>query len=428
MTRANAVLSEASCALWDVLVIGGGPAGAVAARRTAEAGYRTLLVEKQPFPRSKVCGACVNGRAIKLLSLLGMDDYMSELPSMPFDAFELTFGKQRARIRLPVGKAIARRELDDALVRAAIQAGASWLPETLATVSDVADAGSWRTVLLTDVDQHRHVVRARLVLVADGLGSPSLQRREAEFPSIICEASRIGVGGICESSDSRLNDNAIHMTVSRHGYVGAVALADGTLNIAAALDVAFLKSQRDIGSAIHSILTETQKCSINLQDTEWKGTPRLTRKLRRSASTRVLVLGDAAGYVEPFTGEGIAWAITSGAAAALLVPQGISEWTEELEEKWVSRTRDLVHQHQTACRWMAKTLRSPRLASTATRILSVIPGLAAPIVNRSNAIPQHVEQFLRTPVLKAVTTPSLQDTREQLAPTGHRLETFKDEF
>lgn len=62
----------------------------------------------------------------------------------------------------------------------------------------------------------------------------------------------------------------------------------------------------------------------------WRGTPALTRRRTRISEERVFVLGDAAGYVEPFTGEGMAWALASGAAVAPLAARAVGEWRPEL--------------------------------------------------------------------------------------------------
>lgn len=402
MTPANISRTEAANAFWDVLVIGGGPAGAVAARQSAIAGYRTLLVDKQPFPRAKVCGSCVNARALRVLSLLGMEACLAELPAAPFDSFELTCGKRQAKITLPPGKAITRREFDDVLVRAAIRAGVRWLPETAATVADVSDAGSSRMVALTDVvNRQCQSAKARIVFVADGLGSPSLYRRKVEFSSRINRASRIGLGGTVKGHDGRFSDNTIHMSVFAQGYVGFVALPDGSLNVAAALDVDFLKSRGDVASGMSEVLANSQIGSLDLRGVAWRGTPRLTRRLIRPVSTRVLVLGDAAGYVEPFTGEGIAWAITSGALAASLIPWGVVDWTRQLEVHWLRLSRNLIQQRQFLCRVLAKTLRSYRMATAATRLLSTFPALATPIAIRFSALPKCAERYLQTTARKA---------------------------
>lgn len=405
MTAGNLTHAEVSGIVWDVLVIGAGPGGAVAAHQMANAGYRTLLVDRQAFPRTKVCGACLNARGVEILSLLGLKNALSDVPSVPLKTFELACGNRRASIPLPAGRGMSRRELDAALVNEAILAGASWLPSMIGIVGELSNLGSSRMVELTNsVSHQRRVAHARVVLVADGLGSPSLRRRAVEFPTDIVETSRIGVGGTIPPQPGTRWDHTIHMSVSRHGYVGHVILADGSVNVAAAVDATFLKTQSDVASGIKVILAESNTASLPIGDVEWKGTPPLSRKMLRPASTRVLVLGDAAGYVEPFTGEGMAWAILSAAAAARLAPRGLSHWSRDVEDQWLDLTRNLIQRQQRVCRVLAWALRSYKLAYAATHLLASFPMLASPIAGHSGALSGHVKEFLRSPVVRSTTS------------------------
>src|SRR5262249_61026451 len=98
--------------------------------------------------------------------------------------------------------------------------------------------------------------------------------------------------------------------------------------------------------------------------------PALTRQARRRAAERVFVIGDAAGYVEPFTGEGMAWALASGAA---VVPLAAAEWRPELMREWAARYRDVVSRRQAACRAAAAVLRHPLLTAAPVAVLARVP-------------------------------------------------------
>ena len=116
----------------------------------------------------------------------------------------------------------------------------------------------------------------------------------------------------------------------------------------------------------------------------WTGTVPLTRRSPVPAEHRVLLLGDAAGYVEPFTGEGIACAVTSGAAAADLVTQHLTSRTSGLERDWCRRHRELFADRQQWSRRLARLLWHPWAVRGLLGGLSVAPWLARPIVNRLN--------------------------------------------
>ena len=113
---------------WDVVVVGAGPAGSMAARSTAKLGLRVLLIDRARFPRSKVCGCCVNRAAMGLLHPHERDFIESEAVSL--QSYVLASGGQVARVPLSGGIAISRDRLDSHLIVAAIQSGAQFLDAT----------------------------------------------------------------------------------------------------------------------------------------------------------------------------------------------------------------------------------------------------------------------------------------------------------
>jgi flavin-dependent dehydrogenase len=112
----------------------------------------------------------------------------------------------------------------------------------------------------------------------------------------------------------------------------------------------------------------------------WRGTPALTRRTRRLAAERLFLLGDAAGYIEPFTGEGIAWALAAARAVAPLAARASEGWQPRLAWEWGETYRELIHHRQLICRLISGVLRSPRLTRTLIRTLAFAPALAAPVV------------------------------------------------
>ena len=113
----------------------------------------------------------------------------------------------------------------------------------------------------------------------------------------------------------------------------------------------------------------------------------LTRRTRPIAGERFFLLGDATGYVEPFTGEGIAWALLSGQAIAPLVEKGIDQWDPALPRTWSRLHRRLVMQRQLLCRGVALLLRHPKLASVALVGADRLPRVAELIIRHANTPP-----------------------------------------
>jgi len=373
--------------LWDAVVIGAGPAGAIAARQLALGGGRVLLVERKSFPRRKVCGACWNAGGLELLRALGLRHARPDLPGIPLRSFQMRTSAGQFRLPLPEGLAVSRAALDAAFVQQAVEAGADFQPETRAAVGAVLPAS--RQVVLHDESGGVLLpltVEARTVVVADGLGHPSLSALP-EFTQPASSGARLGAGcEVAEYSDE-YGASTIHMAVGSDGYVGLVVLETGALNVAAAFDAALVR-ERGMAGAAAAVLREARCPEIPaLATAAWRGTPLLTRPHSRVASTRLFLLGDAAGYAEPFTGEGMMWAVIAACAVQPLMQQGWHDWQPSLAREWTATYRQLIGRRQRICRGVAAVLRSPWAVAGLTRLLSWAPGLAQPVVRFLNDPP-----------------------------------------
>jgi len=127
---------------------------------------------------------------------------------------------------------------------------------------------------------------------------------------------------------------------------------------------------------------------------DWHGTPALTRSTYPLAAQRLFVIGDAAGYVEPFTGEGIAWALASAQSVVPLVQCACQRWDSLLERTWQSDWMQAVGRHQLWCRRLARLLRHPAAVAMVTRVVSTCPWLAGPVMRTLNQIPKSADASL----------------------------------
>jgi 2-polyprenyl-6-methoxyphenol hydroxylase-like FAD-dependent oxidoreductase len=175
------------------------------------------------------------------------------------------------------------------------------------------------------------------------------------------------------------------MATGRGGYVGLVRVEDGQLDVAAAFDVGFVRAHGGPGPAAAAVLAEVgwpRPCGF--EDLPWRGTPALTRRVSALAGERWFTIGDAAGYVEPFTGEGMAWAVTSAAAVAPIAARAVQEWDGGLVRQWEAVHRRAIGARQRVCRIVSRVLRSPALTTLAVRALAVLPVLSRPVVAALN--------------------------------------------
>ena len=126
-----------------------------------------------------------------------------------------------------------------------------------------------------------------------------------------------------------------------------------------------MRSHGGPGSAAVQLLAEMGWPSVpNLAEQNWRGTPTLTRQARRRAAERLFLIGDAAGYIEPFTGEGMAWALAAGQAVAPLAARAVQQWQPQYAPQWEARSRRLLGRRQAVCRVVAAVLRWPRMTRT----------------------------------------------------------------
>src|SRR5262249_23420797 len=135
---ATLTLEEAGARPWDVLVVGAGPAGALAAHGLARRGLAVLLVDKAGFPRWKVCGGSLHVAALATLEQAGLGELVGQSGAVSLADVRVAAGRRHAILPLPGGAALSREALDAALVRAALAVGSHFLPETQAktTIAD----------------------------------------------------------------------------------------------------------------------------------------------------------------------------------------------------------------------------------------------------------------------------------------------------
>jgi menaquinone-9 beta-reductase len=379
-------LAELADHLWDAIVVGAGPAGALTAHDLALAGARVLLVDRATFPRPKICGCCLSGRALDVLKRSGLLSDVMALGPHRYDRLHVAARRSKATLRLPMGLSVSRERLDEALVVKAATAGARFVSGAVASIATATDAaGLPRLVLAQAEGGRRTAVTCRVVIAATGLASGFAGRELGG--ECIRPTSRIGAHAVLDAhATTSWTDHAINMAIGAGGYVGAVRLEDGRWNLAAALDACAVKRQRGIAPLVSTILAGVGWSLPTGGDGPfWRGTPRLSRRPRRVAAERLFAVGDAAGYVEPFTGEGMACALEGGRAVVELALLAIERWDHRLVDAWTNRLRREIQRRMALPTIAAWSVRRPRLTAGLASVLTRWPDLATPVINHANA-------------------------------------------
>ncbi len=222
MTNSATITATAAATRrWDAVVIGAGPAGAVAARQLARSGCRTLLLEAKKFPRDKVCGGCINARALSCLADIGLSEALGDLPTIGLHELIIHSGRRRLVVPNSGGVAIARASFDSALVAAAIRSGSEYLPATSGWLLPESVPNSpQRDVELRQGGRTPTRITTNVVVIAHGLNRKH-PRHNSEFPERVSAKSWIGLHAVYPARDDRVAAGQIHMTVARRADMWA---------------------------------------------------------------------------------------------------------------------------------------------------------------------------------------------------------------
>jgi len=363
---------------WDLVVIGGGPAGAAAAITAARRGIRTLIVDRSEHPRPKVCGCCLSPLAIERLHALGVSEITllgESLHTVHMDCCGSLTQWQRS------GVALSRARLDSELLHVAAAVGASVMTGV------VAEAQPSGVVTLRRGGMTQQL-NARLVIAADGIGGSSV-RSSDRLRWRTLPHSRIGFGASLAHEAIDIRAGELLMCVRKGGYIGAVPLGGGIVDVAAAAEPAVVRAAGGPASLAMQWLDRRIRDRERVIRSAWTGTPRLTRRRAAATDGRIIASGDAFGYVEPFTGEGIGWALASGIAAANHAERVLSGHASV--DAWERTARRMSAWSHARCGSMALLVRAPRILAAVLRVGQHAPMVAARVggawgVQRTNAL------------------------------------------
>ena len=368
---------------YDVIIAGGGPAGASAAIHLATRGARVLLLEQKKFPRPKLCGEFISPECAAHFERLGVAEAM--FAAKPSQLTDTVFYSRSGRsVRVPsswfqadgVALGLSRAEMDERLLRRAADAGAEVIEQAHVTNLIVEDRRGSGLVVRHETREATY--RGKITIDATGRSRAVTRRlsnhsRHEPAPMVAFKAHLDNTG---------VEPGACEIYFYRRGYGGLSSIENGLSNLC------FIASARDVRAhgadadrVMRDLVCENQRAALTLQHARLNS-PWLAVSLegfgRSSVAplNGVLAIGDAAAFIDPFTGSGMLMALESGELDAAAISDYLNEATtvrslEMLGLAYARRYRETFDSRLRLCAWLRRA--------------AFVPGVAAAAINLAGA-------------------------------------------
>jgi flavin-dependent dehydrogenase len=375
-----------------VVVVGGGPAGASAAIRLARSGIDVIVADRSRFPRTKPCGEFLSPGATPILEELGVREAVEAAGASRLErvrilghgvAVELDFPDDLDAP--PWGFSLSRTTLDAILLDAARAAGARVLEETRVEAVRIEPG---RVVVNARGREGEPIeLVARLVVGAGGRNCPvaralGVQQRDARtrFDLLAHWSARPGDGVEHADGVGCADGEPIQtceLSIRGDRYVAIAPIEGGRWNVNCVVSRAALRAEPDPGALYRRVVgAETRSTGEPYEDVAVSDVTPL--HARRATADRALVIGDAALFLDPFTGQGIYLALRSAALAAAVVPGALANGQADrasLAGYEAARFAEFAARRRVS-RALQAVLHRPRLARWVIRALARDRGLA----------------------------------------------------
>jgi menaquinone-9 beta-reductase len=427
----------------DCLIVGAGPAGTIAALVLARAGARVCLVDRAAFPRDKLCGDTVNPGTLALLRRLGLASDV-ESRGLPVAGMRVTGADGtivEGRYPPPLsGRAMPRRELDALLVMHAVGAGCGFEPQVAVSGAEIDYTGLHPKVIGVRVGPERssRVLRARVIIAADGRRSTlafglglarhadcprrwaiggyfethanpfALQSasNQTSNPALVgpqseCARSSLGPRSAFDANEgpSRLRPDSVptpslslgcigEMHIRPGRYIGVASVPGGLTN------VCLVKPSFPGDGDLHdpaARLTRELAADTMLRDrfagARLVAPPVVLGPLAVDVSSRqiegLLLAGDAAGFVDPMTGDGLRFAVQGGELAGLAALDALQNGWRGVHARLAAQRRRAFATKYRFNRALRAVVGSPAAVSVATTAVRVMPGALRAVIIRA---------------------------------------------
>ena len=356
----------------DVLVVGAGPAGASLGASLAAAGRSVTVIESVRHPRPKACAEYASPRIAEELERVGVPATAWQADARPVRGMRVIRGRDAVDVRYADERGprpawgLDRTRFDALLAQHAAASGARLLDRTAFEQATRVGDGWLATVRRSG---RKLEIRSRWLIGADGARSRVAHRLGVE--RAVQVPFRLGLVAHYEADPELVDHGEMHVG-SRH-YVGLAPLAGGRLNVGMALPAGDRRpAEERFEAAIASMPAVAARLAGRQRLTPIRGASPIGHRVAHAAGPGWMLVGDAAGFIDPFTGEGIYRALRSARAAAGALGAG----DDDAERRYLAERR-AAFTAKDALTWTIQALlAAPPVMGYALRRLGARPGLA----------------------------------------------------
>ena len=367
----------------DVLILGGGLAGLTAAIHLSSLGFQVTVIEKNEYPKHKVCGEYISNEVLPYLNWLKLDLEELNPTTITTLQFSIKSGKT-ITTTLPLGGfGISRYTLDNFLFQKAVKNGCHVVRETVENV--VFNDDSFVTITSNGVE-----MKSKFVLGAFGKRSTIDQKMKRKF--IKQKSPWLAVKGHYKGN---FPDDVVGLHNFKGGYCGVSKVENDVVNICYLADYDTFKNYKNVEEYQVSVIEKNPNLksifeSMSLIFEKPITISQISFAEKQTVDNHILMIGDTAGLIHPLCGNGMAMAIHSAKIASELVSKYLRKEIpsrQVLEERYIREWDYNFKQRLKFGRWLSSLLQNPKLSEVALRILTVFPFLLPIIINKTHGKP-----------------------------------------
>jgi len=367
----------------DVIIIGGGLAGLTAAIHLSNSGLKVTVIEKNEFPKHKVCGEYISNEVIPYFEFLNLK--ISELK--PSIITKMEFSSAKGNIisaDLPLGGfGISRFELDHYLLQKAIEKGCQVIQDTVTEIHFINDE-----FLITTYENIK--LKSKITIGAFGKRSNIDQTLLRNFiqkksPWLAVKAHYSG----------KFPNDLVGLHNFKGGYCGVSKVEDDKINICYLVNYETFKQYKNIEDFQHEILDKNPNLKMIFDNSEMIFDKPLTISQisfenKNTVDNHILMIGDTAGLIHPLCGNGMAMAVHSAKIASELILKFYDNTIgsrKKLEDKYTYEWNFNFKKRLKTARILSKILLNEKLSSILIKIIGTFPFLLPKIIKKTHGKP-----------------------------------------